>query len=138
MNIRFLGTKKQKTVTELVILALPLTGNEATDRIIIQDALDANTGMGNVMYEGNTVYPKKRLLNELKKLRKSNDLTKMSDKMYQFLIMNFDIAHSDKGGFIAYYDESFSEMENAILKRPVIPSWKTDVQRIIAEFGGVA
>ena len=135
MKIRYTGSTKEQTAMEGLVGTLVLTGNEGKDRRIIQEALDAsNVKKATILYDGNTIYPSKGLVAELKRMKKSNSIAKMSNSMYQFL-MNFDIAHYNKYGFIDYYNESYSEMAREIFSHIQNPSWRTDVDFILREAG---
>lgn len=132
-RISFCGTKSAIHMAEEVINSLNLTGNEERDRLIIQKAIDDNNLKCNILYEGNTVYPFKKLLTELNKMRKTNSIEKISNDMYHFL-MNFDIAHYDKHGYIVEYDGLYSEMMKVV--GPSMTNYPTrfsDVRKIINE-----
>ncbi|MBR5357434.1 MAG: hypothetical protein IK121_11000 [Lachnospiraceae bacterium] len=133
MRITYYGSAKQKERSEALVNSLNLTGNEGADRLIIQEALDNATGTGIILYDGNTVYPSKKLVKELNRMKKTGSIEKMSNEMYKFLSTNFDIAHYNKFGFIDYYDGNFESMRQAILVNPRIPSWHTDITKILKE-----
>ena len=58
--------------------------------------------------------------------------------MYEFLSLNFDIAHYDKGGFTYEYDNSWEDWYRRQVVKcrefDRIPQWRTDLRRIIDEF----
>ena len=90
----------------------------------------------NVLYAGNIVYPFDEIVNEFKRLMKKGKLSGMSVRFYDFLYLNFDIAHYDRRGYIAYYNNSFVELWNRLLStelRYSIPAWHSDLQRIADE-----
>lgn len=130
------GAAKIKA-TEDVLFSLPLTGKEGSDRLLIQKALDEHSGMASVLYDGNTVYASKKLVKELKKMAQTGSLEKMTDAMYQFLSLNFDIAHYNKRGFIDYYDGLWGKflMETLSYSIHRIPGWETDVRKIVMDAG---
>lgn len=134
-KIRLYGSKSLIGKEEKIIANLPLTGHEAKDRIIISDAIDANKLKCSVLYDGNTVYGYEKLVKELKRMKKSNSIENMTDAMYKFLSLNFDIAHYDKNGYIATYNGKYTEMligtEHG---RNRIPGWESDVARIAENF----
>lgn len=135
-KIRYYGkNKSSREQTKQVIESLPLTGVEAKDRLIIQKALDSHKGMAAVSYDGNSVYPSQKLVKELLRMKKTGSIEKMSNDMYRFLSLNFDIAHYDKGGFIAYYDGSWPQFfgETLCYSMKRIPAWETDVRQILLD-----
>lgn len=131
--IKVYGTKKEQEKLTKILLQIAYTGEEAVDRRLIQEKLDQEGCKRGPLYRGNTVYPSQKLVKEFQKMKKTGSLKKMSKEMYKFLSLNFDIAHYDKSGYIAYYDESFSKLWEETLKRRVTrcPGWKTDVQEIL-------
>ena len=78
------------------------------------------------------------IVNEFKRLMKKGELSGMSVRFYEFLYLNFDIAHYDRRGYIAYYNNSFVELWDRLLStvlryRYSIPAWYSDLQRIADE-----
>lgn len=137
-KIHYYGkNKSSREQTKQVVESLPLTGIEAKDRLMIQKALDSHKGMAAVSYDGNSVYPSQKLVKELMRMKKTGSIEKMSNDMYKFLSMNFDIAHYDKGGFIDYYDGSWPQFlgETLCYSMKRIPAWKTDVKQILLDAG---
>lgn len=137
-KIRYYGkNKSSREQTKQVIESLPLTGVEAKDRLIIQKALDSHKGMAAVSYDGNSVYPSQKLVKELMRMKKTGSIEKMSNDMYKFLSLNFDIAHYDKNGFIDYYDGSWPQFfgETLCYSMKRIPAWETDVKQILLDAG---
>lgn len=137
-RITVLGTKNDTVSAMSVIETLPLTGKEAMDRIIIQDGLKNETCLKkcDVLYAGNVVYPFDEIVNEFKRLMKKGELSGMSVRFYEFLHLNFDIAHYDRRGYIAYYNNSFVELWDRLLStklRYSIPAWRSDLRRIADE-----
>jgi hypothetical protein len=117
------------------------TGDEETDRLMIQDKMDDPSNPLSkaewIGYAGNGVMPLKKTVNEIMKLRKTNDLGKMSKRFYMdFLLCAIgDIAHYNKEGYIDYYDNSFHRVEDEVISKSFIPVWRTDVHRILRECG---
>lgn len=56
------------------------------------------------------------MIKEFVKLILSDDISNMSDLMYKFLHLNFDIAHYNKHGYIEYYNKKFSVLYNEQLE----------------------
>lgn len=130
-------SKAAREQTKKLVESLPLTGVEVRDRRILQKALDEHNGLADVGYDGNSVYPSKKLVKEILRMQKTGSLEKMSVVMYQFLSLNFDIAHYDKNGFISYYDGSWDQFYCETLRYSMkrIPFWKSDVRQILIDAG---
>lgn len=133
-NLKLFGSKSIIEKEKSIIESLPLTDNEATDRLIIQKCIDDNNLKSDILYDGNTVYPFKKIVNEYRKLQQSGKLEKMTDRMYDFF-MNAcgDIAYYNKQGYICNYDNSIQMLENTHLKNIFTSSWHTDVDKIFKE-----
>lgn len=130
-RICYWGTEKNIIKAEEVINHLELTGNEEKDRLVIQEAIDKNNLKCAILYDGNTVYPFKSIVNELDKMRKTNSIKNISNEMYHFL-MNFDIAHYDKKGYIAEYDGSYLKMMEVVRNQMLqYPLRFSDVRKIV-------
>ena len=126
------GSARDREVAEKLISALPLTGDERNDRMLIQDAIDAHRIRAAILYNGNTVWAFDKYVREYRRLKRSNDLTRMTKGFYEFLIYACDdIAHYDYGGYIAFYDEDFGRVDREIIQRARVPGWKSDVQHIL-------
>lgn len=136
-KIKCCGSKQKVLKTESLLRNIRYTGYEGKDRLLIQSMLDSNTGLANVLYKGNTVYPSAKLIRELKKMQKSNSIEKMSKDMYNFLMLNFDIAHYDKNGYISYYDGRYDRLYSECLSgcRKCVPNWHTDIMTILDAAG---
>ena len=116
-RISLIGSKKQIEKGEQVIFSLPLDGGtEPRNRVIIQKALDENTGMPKISYDGNFVYPTKGYVSALKKMRKSGSIASMNEKVYEFIHLHFDVAHYDRSGYISTYDGRYDLMMRAICR----------------------
>lgn len=117
-----------------IIESLNLTGNEKTDRLIIQKCIDDNNLKSEILYCGNTVYPFSKIVKAYKKLEKNGSLENLSKEMYDFFMHACgDIAHYDINGYRRYYNNSFKQLENEILENCWTPSWHSDVDRIFKE-----
>ena len=55
----------------------------------------------------------------------------MSQHFYEFLYLNFDIAHYSRQGYIDTYHNSFREMYYAVLANASTSKWRTDLQKIL-------
>ena len=116
--------------TEMLGYRLVREGNL---RLQIQKAMERTPVKATRLVDGNTVYPYGPIIKEFRMLRKSGALEKMSDRFYEFLYLNFDIAHYNKLGYIAAYGNSFQRMYYSVLAKgkASTPGWHTDVQRIL-------
>lgn len=134
-RIRLCGSKSVLEEEKSIIDNLPLTGEEGKDRLIIQQCIDERNLKSNILYDGNTVYPFNKIVNEYRKLQKDGTLTKMTERMYNFFHNNCgDIAHYNIGGYRAYYNNSLKQLENQVLSHdPYVPSWHTDLDKIFKE-----
>lgn len=136
-KISFYGTPKEIDSAISVVETLALTGVEAKDRLVIQEALKNEPCFKKhgVLYRGNTVYPFEPIVKEFKRLMIKGTLSEMSDKFYQLLAVKFDIAHYNKMGFAYYYHNSFEDLWEQCLSRELrnIPDWYTDLQKIADE-----
>lgn len=141
LKIRICASKKDVATVENLLDTLDLTGNEYADRTTIQDVIDNNKLKTDILYNGNTIVSKTRILTELKKILKKKPCEEwnMSDYFYQFLHLNCgSIAHYDKRSWIYEYPTvsdlkkffNKNEWGNNILQCQ--PSWKSDC-RILAK-----
>lgn len=105
--------------------------NEGAIRLKIQNAIDTHNIKASILVDGNTVYPYTKTIKQYEQLKKSGKLEKMTDYFYEFLHLNFDIAHYDKNGYIWTYGNDFATMYKAVLDTARTTGWYTDVQRIL-------
>jgi len=116
-RINLYGSKAITEKEQSIIENLELTGNESNDRLLIQKCIDENKLKSDISYEGNTIYPFEKIVKAYRKLQKSKSLENLTKEMYHFFIYACgDIAHYDLGGFKAYYNYSFLQLENTLLK----------------------
>ena len=84
---------------------------------IIQKAIDENNLKSEISYNGATVYPFEKIVEEYRKLQKSGLLDKLSNNMYHFFMYACgDIAHYNIYGYREYYDNSFRKLEENFIK----------------------
>lgn len=104
--------QKEKSIIE----KLNLTGNENKDRLIIQQCIDENNLKSDILYNGNTVYPFKRIVKAYRELQKSDSLKNLTNEMYDFFMNAYgDIAHYSISGYKDYYNYSIRNLENSLL-----------------------
>jgi hypothetical protein len=114
---------------------------EAHIRTIIQGILDDPKNrlrQLTVLYDGNTVWSKDKILKDVRTIVKSNDMSKMTNHLYDFLnLCCGSIAHYNKQGWIEVYPTvshlrqffSCNEYGGKVINH--IPHWKTDVIHIV-------
>ena len=134
MNIRIIKAKPfEETLFNNKILPR-LTGDEPIDRLMLQRWLETHNFKPTVLYDGNTIIRKDKIISEFKRILKCGTLDKMSNYFYEFLHLNCgSIAHYNKYGWIEEYDNSakrlcdffrYNEFGIDIVKHQ--PDWKTD------------
>lgn len=109
------GTKKAVSTAFEVLDKLELTGDKMKDCLLIQQAMDEGRLKADCLYDGKTVYPYYKLVKEFKRFIETGSIEKMSKLMYKFLYLNFDIAHYNYNGYIAYYDGKWERLYNETL-----------------------
>lgn len=133
-NISLYGSKAIIQRDKIYIENLELTGIEGQDRLIIQKCIDDNKLKSDILYDGNTVYPFESIVKKYRQMQVDGTLSKLTDKMYKFF-MNAcgDIAHYNMGGYIAYYNNSFKNLESELLAHCWDGGRFTDRDRIFKE-----
>ena len=134
-RITLWGSKTIIEKEQPIIENLKLTGNENNDRLLIQRCIDENKLKSDILYDGNTVYPFEKIVKAYRKLQKSGSLENLTNEMYHFFMYACgDIAHYDLGGFKAYYNYSFIQLENTLLKDNWLMNTRfSDVNHIFKE-----
>lgn len=139
-KIAIYGSKKEIEAAKEMLDSIPDLDTEMTGfrfvregklRLQIQDAMERMPVKADILVDGNTVYPYSPIIKEFRRLKKSGTLEKMTNRFYQFLHLNFDIAHYNKQGYINTYGNSFREMYKQVLANARTPGWHTDLQRIL-------
>ena len=107
------ATSTEKSRVEAILSELPLTGDEEKDRLIIQSAIDEHDIRAGILYNGNRVWGKNRIISEYKKLKKSGQLGSMSDHFYGYLHLACGSdAHYNKDGWIQTYENSVELLDD--------------------------
>ena len=134
------GNKKQieeaMTIITTSIPDLP-TLPESQARLKIQDCLDNQNIKVDILFDGNSVWSKKRILKDVKAVKKGG-MAKLSDYLYKFLSLSCgSIAHFNKQGWIDCYP-TVQDLKQFFLKNEFgnrvlhhIPAWKTDAINIV-------
>lgn len=120
------------------------TGLEAVDEAVFrtktQFLLDHFNLKATIMYDGNSVWSKKRLIRDLRLVLSKDSTEVMTDYLYKFFSLCCGtIAHYDKAGWSSVYPDTaalrrlFRKNEYGQSVRQGIPSWKTDVYSIVLD-----
>ncbi len=115
--------------------------NEA--RLLLQGLLDTEPLNLDIVYDGNGVYSKKKIIRDIKKVKK-HGMEKMTNALYQFLSLCCgSIAHYNKIGWIDEYPtvedlrSFFKRNEFGQRVLDYVPAWKTDVFVIVKEIENI-
>ena len=141
-RVALYGSKKQITETEIILIKnipdLP-TLPESQARLRIQDCLDNENVKADILFSGNSVWNRKRILSDVEKIKK-HGMDRLTDYLYKFLCLSCgSIAHYNRYGWVETYPtvqhlRNFfrrNEFGQRVLNH--IPIWKTDAQRIVGE-----
>lgn len=142
LKISFYGSKKEIPKVEELLNKIDLTGREFDDRNTLQRFIDENKiTKVDILYDGNTIVSKDRIVNEFIKILKKGKLEGMSDYFYKFLHLYCgSSAHYNKQGWIYEYNNSSEDLINFFLKDErgtnvlrYQPRWKADCINISRE-----
>lgn len=115
-NIDLYGNNSIIQKEKSIIEKLNLTGNEDKDRLIIQQCIDECNLKSDILYNGNTVYPFKKIVKAYRRLQKGDSLENLTNEMYLFFTnVCGDIAHYSLNGYKDYYNYSIRDLENRFL-----------------------
>jgi len=131
---------KEKTVEVISAIEGIKTMSEVDARIKIQEAIDAHGLRPTIIYGGNRVWSRKRLIRDLMRIIRSDDMGKLTDYLYDFFnLVCGSIAHYGKSGWIGVYP-TVSKLREFFLKNefgcPVlrhIPVWHSDARLAAGE-----
>jgi len=141
-RVTIYGSKKNCTQAEIILLKnlpqLP-TLNESQARLQIQECIDHENIKASILFDGNSVWSKKKILRDVKKIKKYG-MNKLTDYLYKFLSLSCGyIAHYNKHGWIACYPtlshlkQFFRRNEFGERVLDHLPVWNSDAQRIVRE-----
>ena len=99
--------------------------------------MDAENIKADILFDGNSVWSKKKILRDIKKIKKYG-MNKLSDYLYKFLSLSCgSIAHYDRYGWIATYP-TIQDLRNFFRRNEFgervlnyLPVWNTDAQVIV-------
>ena len=141
-RVAIFGNKHSIENAEIILLKnipeLP-TLRESQARLKLQEVIDNENIKADILFEGNSVWSKKKILRDIKKVKK-HGMQKLSDYLYKFLSLSCgSIAHYDRYGWIACYPtisdlrQFFRRNEFGERVLTYLPIWKTDSQAIVKE-----
>lgn len=141
-RVALYGNKKHIEQAEIILTKnIPDLPNlsESQARLKIQDCLDHENIKADILFDGNSVWSKKKIIRDIKKIKKYG-MNKLSNYLYKFLSLSCgSIAHYNKFGWISCYP-TIQDLRNFFRRNEFgervlnhIPIWKTDAQRIVRE-----
>jgi hypothetical protein len=121
-------------IAQLKDLAIPIIGNEVSDRLNIQAMLDYKKLKAIILYNGNTVWPMRTILDAFQRCVKAGGPAGyFTNALYAFMHLNCGtIAHFNKAGWIDKYPTNhhlrqlFARNEYGQPVLGHIPAWKAD------------
>jgi hypothetical protein len=141
-RVALYGSQKQITEAEIILIKnipeLP-TLSQSQARLKIQDCLNNESIKVSILFEGNSVWSKKKILRDIRRVKK-HGMEKLSDYLYKFLSLSCgSIAHYNKYGWIATYP-TISDLRRFFRRNEFgervltyLPIWKTDAHLIVRE-----
>jgi uncharacterized protein YcbK (DUF882 family) len=112
-RIKIYGTGKEVARAKKILSLYPLKErNEQQARMMIQEIIDGENIKAHILINGNSIYSKHRILRNVKRLIRTNDMNNLSDYFYEFLTNSCgSIAHYSKHGWICEYPTVLSLQE---------------------------
>lgn len=112
---------------------------ESNARIGLQSLIDTEPIKVDILFDGNGVYSKNKIVRDIKRVKK-NGMQSMTNGLYKFLSLCCgSIAHYNKQGWIDEYPtiehlrDFFRRNEFGQRVLDGVPHWKTDVKEIVKE-----
>lgn len=164
--IRIIGSKKDVETAEAAVKTIPDLENlpEPKARLEIQKLIDEQSLKASILFDGNTVLSKNRILQNLEQIIQHGTLYNkkkprfipigsilrlptvgdciLSDYFYHFLTDCGSIAHYSKSGWVAIYP-TVEDLKGFFKKNEFghrvlddIPHWKTDAKVIVEAIEG--
>lgn len=139
-RIALYGNKQNIEQAEIILLKnipqLP-TLRESQARIKIQECIDSENIKADILFDGNSVWSKKKIIRDIKRVKKQG-MEKLTNYLYEFLHLSCgSIAHYNKFGWISTYP-TLSDLINFFRRNEFgqrvlnyLPVWKTDAQIIV-------
>ena len=141
-RVAIYGNKHSIEEAEILLLKnipqLP-TLSESSARLKIQEVIDHENIRADVIFDGNSVWSKKKIIRDIKKVKKYG-MKKLTNYLYEFLHLSCgSIAHYNKFGWISTYP-TIHNLRNFFRRNEFgervlnyLPTWKTDAQVIVKE-----
>lgn len=111
--------------------------SESQARIKIQEVIDSENIKADILFDGNSIWSKKKILRDIKRVKKYG-MEKLSNYLYEFFHLSCgSIAHYNKYGWISTYPtvshlrQFFRRNEFGERVLNHLPAWKTDAQVIV-------
>ena len=141
-RVAIYGSNKNIAEAEIILTKnIPdlLTLTEPQARIKIQETIDHENIKASILFDGNSVWSKKKIMRDIKRIKKQG-MKKLTDYLYKFLSLSCgSIAHYNKYGWIACYP-TIQDLRNFFRRNEFgqrvlshIPVWKTDAIGIVRE-----
>ena len=139
-RVAIYGNKKTIEQAQIILLKnIPdiSTLSESKARLQLQEVIDFENIEADILFSGNSVWSKKKIIRDIKKVKKYG-MKKLSNYLYKFLSLSCgSIAHYNKYGWISTYP-TISDLRNFFRRNEFgqrvlhhLPVWKTDVYRIV-------
>ena len=114
--------------------------SENTYREVLQKIIDDNKLKADILFNGNRVWSKNKIIRNIKTIIKHNDMNKMNKYLYQFLSLSCgSIAHYNKNGWIDTYP-TVEHLKRFFIKNEFgervltyLPAWEYDAYVIVVE-----
>ena len=141
-RVAIYGNKYSIEQAEIILLKnipeLP-TLRESHARLKLQECIDHENIKASILFDGNSVWSKKKILRDIKKVKKYG-MNKLTDYLYKFLSLSCgSIAHYDRYGWVACYPtltdlrQFFRRNEFGERVLTYLPVWNTDAQVVVRE-----
>ena len=139
-RIAIYGKKQQVEQAQIILIKnIPdiSTLSESQARLQLQETIDYENIKADILFNGNSVWSKIRILKDIKTVKKYG-MKKLTNYLYQFLSLSCgSIAHYNKYGWIACYPtlhdlkQFFRRNEYGQRVLNYLPTWKTDAYKIV-------
>lgn len=137
-KIAIYGSSADIATAVAALDGLALSGNEATDRLLLQEIIDIRKLKASILYDGNTVWGQWQLLPALKRVVKANDTQLMTKQLYKFFSLSCgSIAHYNLQGWAHQYPDTaslrafFKKNEYGQSVKSHLSHWNSDARRVV-------
>lgn len=126
-----------KILNEKLLPQVTPNTKEGEIRPLISSLIDSENIKASILYDGNSVWSKKRILKDIRRVKK-NGMGALTDYLYDFFnLCCGSIAHYNKFGWIDVYP-TISALKAFFVRNEYgesvynhVPAWKTDVKDIV-------